>query len=251
MGRYQIEIIPGTKEFVKVELSSKFPRCSILEESPDLILVESEVTDIDEFRELKSALRVTNEGGTTRNVFRRDWQKQYVPAGINPALAYILCQLADIEADDTVIDPFCGSGTIAVSAALYFQPRTTLAADLSGAAVNKAIANFKSAGIPKRNYTVFRSNISQLKMQRNSLDKVISNLPFGVRNSDHQKNVKAYTQLAQRMKSMLRPGGKLVLLTQEKKLLEQTFGSYGYNLIEEFEITQGGLSPSIYIYNNQ
>ena len=248
MGKYQLEIIPGTDQFVLVELQQKFPDTKASPQSNKMLILNSKVEDIDDFRKLKSALRVTNAGGTTRNLFRRDWQKHYVPAGINPALAYILCQIAEIVPDEMVLDPFCGAGTIAVTAALYFDPRMTLAADLSGTAVNKAVANFRSADIPKRRYTTFRSNISQLKLQKNSLDKVISNLPFGVRNSDHQKNMKAYTQLAQRMTSMLKPNGKIVLMTQEKTLLEKTFSSYGFRLIESFDITQGGLSPRIFVF---
>lgn len=246
--QYKLNIIPGTIEFVLKELQAKFPDTEILDSSATTIEFQHEATNVDQFRELKSALHITKAEGITRNLFRRDWQTEYVPAGINPALAYVVCMLADITESDTVLDPFCGAGTIAVTAAKYFSPHKVLASDVSGKAVDKTIINFRGAAIPTKKFTVFRSNVAQLRLQKDSVNLVITNPPFGVRTGNHEQNKKIYDQFARRMQAIVAPGGRIVVLTQEKKLLTDVMFRQKFNLIAEHDIRQGGLIPRVFIF---
>lgn len=227
---------------------AKYPAVKIEREARRGIVFASEIENVDDFRELYSPLRITKENGLTRNLFRRDWRIECVAAGVNPALAYVMCMLADIQPEDVVCDPFCGGGTIAVSAAVYSQPKRVLASDISGTAVDKTIKNFHSAGIKQNKYAVFRSNVSQLKLQPGSVTKLITNLPYGVRVSDHEANIKTYTALADRMAKIIIPGGQLVILTQEKQLLLNSFARPEFKLLEQIDVDQGGLIPRIFVY---
>jgi tRNA (guanine6-N2)-methyltransferase len=249
MFKYKLQIIPGTKDFVVNEIRSKLPDVVIESNNKSLLFVESPKSDIDQFRVLYTALRVANDEGIDRNLFRREWRKFTSPAGMNPALAYILCTLGEINSEDVVLDPFCGGGTIAVSAALYFNPKKVLASDLSGTSIDYTLGNFKEAKIKKNKYAVFRSNISQLKLQKDYVSKVITNLPFGIRVGDHENNLKVYKSFAGKMNSVVKSGGKLVIFTQEKKLLLETFNKSKFELAKTIEVDQGGLKPDIFVYN--
>ncbi len=248
---YKLNIISGTIKVVESELKQKFPGVKITSTTSRSIEFESEVQDIDDFRIIYSALHVTKNGGLTRNLYRRDWQSEYVPAGINPALGYILCKLADIQKDDVCLDPFCGAGTIAVSAAKYFEPKKSIASDISGPAVDKAIRNFRNAKIPKYKFATFRTGVAQLKLQKEYVTKVITNLPFGIRANDHEQNIEAYKHFAQKMSSAVATGGKLVILTQEKNLISEVMKPKQFELIENFDIKQGGLIPSVFLYSKR
>ncbi|GAB4284365.1 MAG: hypothetical protein Kow0081_1490 [Candidatus Dojkabacteria bacterium] len=243
---YKLEIIPGTKPYVLYELTSKFPQITIQEnEDTRTISFESKQEDIDVFYKLHSPLRIQKENGLIRNLYRRDWKKYSVPAGINPSLSYILCMLAEISKQDVVFDPFCGAGTIAITAKLYFNPYKVLCSDISGKALDMAIANSKAAGITK-NFTAFRSNVSQLRLQKESVSKIITNMPFGIRVGNHEKNKKIYYNFAKKSRVILKKQGKLIIYTQEKELIRENF-STDFKIEDEIIIEQGGLFPTIFV----
>lgn len=249
MSKYTIETIEGTEKFVKQELLEKFASAKILEERRGLVTFQSEIEDIDKFRSLLSVLRITNESGVTRNLFRRDWRKEFVPAGLNPALAYVMCMAAELEQSDEVLDPFCGGGTIPITAKLYFDVKKVTASDISGKAVDITKTNFESAKISKNDYFVLQKGIKHLRLKSESIDKVITNLPFGIRAGVHEKNELSYKYFAEKVKSYLKSDGIIIVLTQEKNLLRNAFKDF--RLIEEIEVNTGGLTPSIFKYTKK
>lgn len=246
MQKYILDIVPGTKDFVLAELISKFPQVENVDAKYKHIAFDSIVEDVDDFRTLKSALRILKLHGPQRNLYRRKWKVETAAAGINPALAYILCQIASVTEEDVVLDPFCGAGTIAITAAKYFKAKKVLASDVSGKAIDLIVTNIKAANLPKNSITAFRSNVTQLKFSSDSVDKIITNPPFGVRVGNHEENVKIYTSLANKSFNILKKGGKVVVITQEKLLIREAFKKFKLEM--EQEIEQGGLKPNIFLF---
>jgi len=248
MTEYELQVIPGTIHFVKEELASKHPDAEILKTKKSFLTFKSELNNVDDFRDLYSVLRIKKENGLIRNLFRREWKVETSPAGINPALAYVLCSAAKIDENDVVYDAFCGAGTIAISAALYFKPKKVLASDILGKAADWTTANAKHAGLSQKEFVCFRSNISQVKLQKGSVTKFVSNLPFGVRVSDHEQNKKIYKILFKKLNDVLITNGVGVFLTQEKKLFEDECRKYSsLSIIKSIEVEQGGLYPTIFV----
>ncbi|WP_456434213.1 THUMP domain-containing class I SAM-dependent RNA methyltransferase [Thermosulfuriphilus sp.] len=56
-------------------------------------------------------------------LFRRGWRRALGPAPLRENLASALLALADWRGDRALVDPFCGSGTIAIEAALLARGR--------------------------------------------------------------------------------------------------------------------------------
>lgn len=243
--KYHLKIIPGTGKWVKDELLEKHSGVLVVKNFKDSILFESE-ENIDCFRDLMSCLRITTvDGKITRNLFRRQWRLEFVPAGVNPALAYVLCRIAQIESKEVVLDPFCGAGTIAISSGLYFGPKMVIASDISGKAIDKTKKNIESSGLKR--IMVFASDVGRLKLGKNSVDKIVTNLPFGIRVSDSQKNEKIYSDFLKMSKRVLKSDGVAVALTMESRLLKKIAVENGFGIVGDFEVEQGGLLPHIFV----
>ena len=242
--KYTLKILKGTKNFVKEELLSKYPKTDILKVDDEKILFESE-NDIEEFRNLYSPTHITDEKEIVLNLSRRDWRKEYVSAGINPSLAYIMCMIADLKENDILLDPFCGASTIPITAIKYFNIKRCICIDISDSAIVKSKQNFLNAKIEEDRYKLFRKNIRDIKLNKRNIDKIVSNLPFGIRVGDHEDNISVYTHLEELSNRLLRKKGSIVLLTQEKKLVQEVFKNWDIKSITQ--VNEGGLLPEIFL----
>ncbi len=262
--QYALYTIAGTEEFVLAEVKEKLgnsvqialvrPGRIELEWVGDDEIIPENDSDSGEHQGLmrfSSLLSPThtavigNESHKIKNE-ARDWRVAFIGSGgINPALGYVMCAAAAVKKDELVYDPFCGSGVIPISAMLYFGAAPIWASDLSGRAISATQANVNAAQIKKRTYNLFRSNISMVKLKDASVDKVITNMPFGIRVGRHDKNKQLYQLLINKMQSFLKPTGSATILTTEKKLLENA-AKDKFKVKEITIVRQSGLNPSIF-----
>lgn len=248
MYKYQLQILKGTLEYVKEELLEKFSSIKVLSENDTGILFESNIENIEEFRSLLSPVLITQlTSGRSINLSKREWRKKYVPAGINPSLAYILCRIANLSEEDILYDPFCGAGVIPITSLIYFNVKRVICSDISGKAILKSEENFKSANISNSRYLLFQSDIKNVRLNKQNVDKIATNLPFGIRIGNHQGNVQIYSELETLARKILRKKGVLVLLTQEKKLLREVFKKEYWLVQSVARIDVGGLEPEVFV----
>lgn len=99
----------------------------------------------------------------------------------------------------------------------------------------------------KRSLNFFKSDIKDVTLNKKNIDKIISNLPFGIRVGTHDDNVSSYMYLENLADRLLRTKGKLVLLTQEKKLLRETFKKEKWKVKSVLRVDEGGLLPEVFI----
>lgn len=244
---YTLEFLQGTRPFVLKEILEKFPESIILKESEKEIEFSSKEKDIEIFRNLYSPTYVKANLGKVLNLSRREWRKGYIPAGINPSLAYIMCMVAQLREQDILYDPFCGSSVIPITALKYFNVKRVICSDVSSKAIFTSKLNFQETGIEKSRYKLFRSSIENIKLGKRNVDKIVSNLPFGIRVGKHKENINLYTSLELVARKLLRKQGVLVLLTQEKKLLREVFKKDFWNVESIATVNEGGLLPEIFV----
>lgn len=243
--QYHLQIIPGTFDFVQQELLKKFPDIIITSIDHTKIFFTSTIGDIFSFNTLQSPLAITNEKKFRLDLKSQSWRKFTLPASTNPSLAYILCQIAKLNPKDILYDPFCGVGTIPITALTNFAIKQAFASDLSGKAIDYCEQNRTLAKISPKKLVVFRSNISMCKLKPKSITKIISNLPFGIRTGNHIKNLKTYQILADKCHHLLAPKGMGIFLTQEKILFSRVFSTkFKFKTVNTVNI--GGLTPSIF-----
>jgi len=244
---YTLKILKGTNKFVHKELLEKYPDTEIIKENKSEIAFKNKESNIEEFRNLYSPTHIENSNGKILNLSKRKWRKEYVPAGINPSLAYILCMIADLNKEDIVYDPFCGASVIPITALKYFNVKRVICSDISGKAIEKSEINFNGAGIDKNRYKLFKSDIRDVSLNKRNVDKIISNLPFGIRVGEHSNNVEIYKSLEVLANRLLRTRGMLILLTQEKKLLREVFNKENWNVKSVLRVNEGGLLPEVFV----
>lgn len=247
LSTYKLYFLQGTEDFVLKELLEKFPEVEVKSKDSKKILFRSKEEDINIFRDLYSPVQIENEKGIILNLSKREWRKAYVPAGINPSLAYILCMVAELKEEDIVYDPFCGASVIPITALKYFNVKRVICSDISSKAVEKSRFNFQNAEIDEGKVKLFKSDIKDVVLNKKNIDKIISNLPFGIRVGSHEENVSAYIHLENLAQRLLRTKGKLILLTQEKKLLREVFKKENWRVKSVLRVNEGGLFPEVFV----
>jgi tRNA (guanine6-N2)-methyltransferase len=168
-----------------------------------------------------------------------------VPASTTPVVAAVLARLTKAGPDDVVLDPFCGAGTNLVQVAQMSTPARLLGSDLDLGAMAKARANLAARGIQAQ---LWQADAARLPVAPQSVDRIVANLPFGKRAGSHAANVELYPAFLRRVRNVLRPTGRAVLLTEEKRLLRDAVQrTADLSVIKEVELESGGLHPSAYV----
>jgi tRNA (guanine6-N2)-methyltransferase len=158
-----------------------------------------------------------------------------VPASTNPVIAALLVQLLKARPGDVVYDPFCGAGTLLVEAAALDGDLVLLGSDISWTALTEATAN-RAAPL------LFRADATRLPVPPDSVDRLVSNLPFGKRVGSHSANVKLYPAFIAELSRVLRADGRAVLLTDDKNLLRRSVQSTpGTRILREVQVATGSL----------
>lgn len=177
---------------------------------------------------------------------RYPWRRGTIPASIHPATAAALARYASklVNGRVSVLDPFCGSGSLLFSAERAMPCRSLLGVDQSGKAVEIARTNAKAGGSKAR--FVCRDILRFTAHE--GADLVLSNMPFGNRVGSHRGNEALYAAFVRKLPHLLSDGGAAVLYTAEGKLLEKLVRADArLTLTESFRTEAGGLAPWVFV----
>jgi predicted RNA methylase len=176
---------------------------------------------------------------------RFDYRKESISASINPVTAASIMRLCEpyTKPDADVLDPFCGSGTMLIERSFLKPVASLVGVDISGQAIKAAIANRHAS---KRRIALIHGDV--LSYGAAQYDEIVANMPFGIRVSGHESNLKLYAAFADKLLTLLKEGGYAFLLTQEKKLLRDEIGKQAaLSIIREENFESGGLCPTLFI----
>lgn len=177
---------------------------------------------------------------------RRFGELKRLPASTNPVLAAALVRLAKIRPGDVVLDPFCGAGTNLVAAAdRRIEDVTLLGLDAKLSAAQICLDNLRARSVMA---FVAQARAERLPLSELSVDRLVSNIPFGKRVGSHDNNTTLYPAFAREIGRVLRNSGRAVLLTEEKRLLVDAIQrTRGLKIIRESVVEIGGLHPSAFV----
>jgi 23S rRNA G2445 N2-methylase RlmL len=142
-----------------------------------------------------------------------------VPASTHPPLAAAMAQLAGVQENDVIWDPFCGSGLELIERFRLGGVDSIIASDIDENAVEGARLNFTSAGIASGQVAVHRGDFRNYEkvtgIAAASIGLIVANPPLGrrVRIDDLTGLVTEFFQIAAKT---LRPGGRLVFINPLK-----------------------------------
>jgi tRNA (guanine6-N2)-methyltransferase len=176
---------------------------------------------------------------------KRFGELQRAPASVNTVIATVMARLAKIEPGHTVLDPFCGTATLLVAAGETTESARLLGTDHDARWVTAAGDNLARRGLTA---TLWRGDARRIPLPYGSVDRVLSNLPFGKRVGSHLGNQQLYPAALSEVARVLSRRGRAVLLTEDKRLFTQTVQrTRGLRVVKEVTFTTGGAHPSAYV----
>ena len=160
---------------------------------------------------------------TMRHRFER---KVELPAALRPSVAAAMVFLTEPAPGDVFLDPMAGSGTILYERMQAGPYGRILAGDIDQERVDAARKNVrgsrKKPGASDRAQPDIRQwDARQLPLADASVDKVATNLPFGKQLRGSQTPAKLYPAVLAELQRVVRPGGRIVLLSSEYDLIKE------------------------------
>ncbi|MBB2183541.1 RNA methyltransferase [Lachnospiraceae bacterium MD1] len=162
---------------------------------------------------------------------------EFQPGGIRPTIANALVKLSMPTAEDVFYDPFCGSGTISRERAFYDAKRI-LASDINPKVIESARIN-----VPSK-VKIFCCDARRLKVQDNSIDVIVSNIPWG-KQIEVENVYELYISFLKEAKRVLSSKGRMVLLTDREEIVDAA-EEVGFKIEKLMTISLHGLLPNVY-----
>jgi tRNA (guanine6-N2)-methyltransferase len=162
---------------------------------------------------------------------RRGWRRASHRAGLDATVAAGLLLRAGWSADEVLLDPCCGAGTVLVEAGLAgthrpphgasagngAEPLRLHGRDRRGAALRDAATNLGAAGLP--GVAVLARGDLRRELDAPPVDVVVANPPFGVRVGNRSDVAELTRRGLGRLARRLTPRGRIVWLTRDPGLV--------------------------------
>ena len=192
---------------------------------------------------------------TTSSLHRRNITHFGVTT-LRGTIAYNLARLCDIKTGDVVLDPMCGTGCISIEAASEWKGSFQIAADNAHPAIVRSKANFdhlnKQAGHVTYVADVMQWDVTNLPWRNDSIDVVVTDMPFGKRVGSKQDNRKLYPSTLLELSRVARVGvARACFLTRDKRSMGTAISKCKkyWKCREQFFINIGGLKACVYLMN--
>lgn len=167
---------------------------------------------------------------------------------LHPELAYMMCKLSNPKHSDIVLDPFCGYGAIPFQRTKRFPFMQMIAFDINDEAITATKNKFKGR-IPK-GVVIKKLDIACIgkHLRTESVDAIITDPPWGIYEELKVSIYEFYECFMQSLTSLLKVGGRMVLLTAKKEEFNQLIRCFPeLDLLETYNILVSGKKSSIYV----
>ena len=175
----------------------------------------------------------------SRPLYRRVYKQTHLPGSLKPSVAAALLRLGEVLPGTSLLDPCCGAGTILIEASV--GRALSLGGDVEPTATAAARSNVQAAGVA---VPICQWDARSLPLPNRSVDRVVSNLPWGREVATTLPVEALYKQVSAEMRRVLAPGGKIVLLTS----LPACVHIPDMRLVKQLEISLFGQNPTIMIW---
>ncbi|MBP5519002.1 MAG: methyltransferase [Treponema sp.] len=162
---------------------------------------------------------------------------------LRPEIAYLICCFAQVKPEDTILEPFCGYGSIPVQLAKKFRFEMLYVSDL-----DKERASFTAARkqLSAPNILCRAANVLELShIQDNSVSLVITDPPWGYY-EDLPDIEGFYKQMFASFDRVLKEGGRGVILSARKEELERAVAETGFKIKKSLHTLVNGKKAGVY-----
>jgi len=171
--------------------------------------------------------------------FRRS-DRCFSAASLLPTVAHAMVWLSTPVEEDVFIDPCCGSGTI-LSERLSYPFTYIGGGDIDHQALKVAKENLMDTLAEVTHW-----DARKLAFADASIDKVVTNLPFGRQISFGRETNEINRVIVSEISRVMKIQGKAVILTENWDEILQVAASL--QLIRAFPLSFKGLRPTIYVF---
>jgi 23S rRNA G2445 N2-methylase RlmL len=216
--RYRVVArMTGEHNFRRVDMARAVAR-AIAERGDHLWRLSPEQADVEFWAtilpdEFILAIRLSDEG-----MRHREYKVAHLPGSLRPSVAAALGWLSKPSVDDVVLDPFCGAGTILIERAHLARYRLLIGCDRNAEALAAARENI---GPRHKPLELHPWDATAIPLPDRSVNKIVTNLPWGMRYGSHQENRRLYPRVLGEFHRLVQPGGQLVILTGETRLMSE------------------------------
>ena len=182
---------------------------------------------------------------TRKPLRNRPYRRFNHPAAINPILANAMFRILGPNPLSRVCDITCGSGTIIIEGALMRKDLIFLCADIDYGYIKGALMNAREARV---DYLVDFVVMDSTKpaIRSGACWHCIFNPPFGIRVEPLSGISTFYDSLFRTLRDILRSGSSAVFITVRKSLARKTLAKYGFRVVGERVVEQGGIWSTIF-----
>jgi len=154
----------------------------------------------------------------------------FLPISLHPRIARTLVNLSEIRKNETLLDPFCGTGGILIEAGLLGVK--IIGSDIEKKMVEGCKKTLDFYGL--KNYKLFCCDIGDIKKQINFVDAVVTDLPYGKSTTTKGEEIKKlYERAFENISKVLKEKRKAVIGLSNKERI--SLGEKYLSLIEKHE----------------
>ncbi|AEF82378.1 methyltransferase [Leadbettera azotonutricia] len=177
------------------------------------------------------------------------FEKSLHPGELSPQLAWLLCRLSNPKHTDTVIDPFCGYGSIPGQRIKYFPLKKFYAFDIDKA----PLAFAKKKITAKQPCEIKQADIYSIfdVLPRGEADAIITDPPWGMFRETEIPLQKFYDDMVGIFSRLLKAGGLAVVLTAKQEEFRQAVDKTpAFSLIRTIPVLVSGKKAAVFVLEN-
>lgn len=181
-------------------------------------------------------------------ISKREFTEKNLNKGeLRPEIAYFICCFADIKSEDTILEPFCGYGSIPTQLAKKFRFKKLYISDIDTERVNltksrKQISNASEGIIDCQVADAMSLN----NIEDKSISLVITDPPWGYYEDIDDIN-DFYNRMFRSFDRVLKTDGRMVILSARKEELEQTAAANGFKIKNSLHTLVNGKKAGLYL----
>lgn len=162
-----------------------------------------------------------------KSMRHKDYKVEHLPASLRPTMAAAMVRLAGAGPGQVMLDPMCGAGTIIAEQIISSKQRgegriETWGGDLDMNMLRACASNLRGVGPA----TIAHWDAKRLPIATASVDRIVSNPPFGKQLSTPEEIGPLYKAAVREYHRVLKPGGRAVFLVMEQEPLRDAIKPY-------------------------
>jgi tRNA (guanine10-N2)-dimethyltransferase len=155
----------------------------------------------------------------------------FSPISLHPKIARLMVNLSSIKNNETLLDPFCGTGGILIEAGIIGVK--IIGSDIEEKMIEGCKKNLDFYNI--KNYKLFCSDIGDISKDIGKVDAVVTDLPYGKSTTTKGEDMsKLYERAFKNISTLLKENGKAVIGLSNKDFIN--LGKKYFSIIEKHDL---------------